>query len=61
MSIYGMYVVFVSDNLTSAAWFIAVICAVAVAVIAILACCIHQRSKGGKYPGKPLKHHWAIL
>jgi len=37
---------------TGAAWFIAVICAIVVALVSLLVICICQRNRGGKYPVK---------
>jgi hypothetical protein len=41
----------VPDYMTSAAWFVAILCAVAVALCSLIVVCIRQ-NKGGKYPGE---------
>ena len=40
------------DTFTSAAWFIAAICSIIVAVVFCVIVCMIQRNKGGKYPGE---------
>ena len=41
----------VADYMTSAAWFVAILCAVGVALCSLIIVCIRQ-NRGGKYPVK---------